>query len=59
MLHTHLSTGAGTIDQLVADVPSGLTLTPPQHTKKKIHNVVGEFSFTNPCLQYLQQEILT
>jgi hypothetical protein len=29
--HTHhLSSGAGTIDQLVADVPSGLSLTPPQ-----------------------------
>jgi hypothetical protein len=35
-LHTHrLSSGAGTIDQLVADVPSGLSLTPPQGTKKK------------------------
>jgi hypothetical protein len=28
----HLSSGAGTIGQLVADVPSGLTLTPPQET---------------------------
>jgi hypothetical protein len=37
LLHTrhHLSSGAGTIDQLVADVPSGLSLTPPQQTKKK------------------------
>jgi hypothetical protein len=36
LLHTHhLSTGAGTIGQLVADVPSGLSLTPPQETKKK------------------------
>jgi hypothetical protein len=26
---------AGTIGQLVADVPSGLSLTPPQETKKK------------------------
>jgi hypothetical protein len=36
LLHTHhLSSGAGTIGQLVADVPSGLSLTPPQETKKK------------------------
>jgi hypothetical protein len=38
LLNTHhLSSGAGTIGQLVADVPSGLSLTPPQETKKK-HN---------------------
>jgi hypothetical protein len=36
LLHTrHLSSGAGTRGQLVADVPSGLSLTPPQETKKK------------------------
>jgi hypothetical protein len=36
LLHTHhLSSGAGTIGQLVADIPSGLSLTPPQETKKK------------------------
>jgi hypothetical protein len=35
LLHTHhLSSGAATIGQLVADVPSGLSLTPPQQTKK-------------------------
>jgi hypothetical protein len=33
LLHTHLSSGAGTISQLVAGVPSGLSLTPPQKTK--------------------------
>jgi hypothetical protein len=34
--HTHhLSSGAGAIGQLVADVPSGLDLTPHQETKKK------------------------
>jgi hypothetical protein len=27
---------AFTIEQLVADVPNGLTLTPPQETKKKV-----------------------
>jgi hypothetical protein len=32
----HLSSGAGTIGQLVADVPSGLSLTPSQETKKKL-----------------------
>jgi hypothetical protein len=31
----HLSPGAGTIGQLVADVLSGLSPTPPQETKKK------------------------
>jgi hypothetical protein len=32
--HHHLSSGAGTIGQLVADVPSGLSLTPSHETKK-------------------------
>jgi hypothetical protein len=36
LLHTHnLSSGAGTIGQILADVPSGFSLTPPQETKKK------------------------
>jgi hypothetical protein len=34
LLHTHLSSGAGTVGQPVADVPSGLSLTSPQVTKK-------------------------
>jgi hypothetical protein len=35
LLHTHhLSSGAGTIGQLVADVPSGLGLTPIIMIKK-------------------------
>jgi hypothetical protein len=35
-IHHHLSSGAGTIDQLVADVPSGLSLTlHPKKLKKK------------------------
>jgi hypothetical protein len=34
--HTHhLSSGAGTIGQLVADVPSGLSLTTAQKNKKR------------------------
>jgi hypothetical protein len=35
MIHTHLSSGSGTIGQLVADVPSGLSLKPPHKIKKK------------------------
>jgi hypothetical protein len=35
LLHTHhLPSGAGTIGQLVADVASGLSLTPHKETKK-------------------------
>jgi hypothetical protein len=34
-IHHHLSSGAGTIGQTVADVPSGLNLTTPQETKTK------------------------
>jgi hypothetical protein len=34
MLYIHLSSGAGTIGQLVADVQSGLSLTAPQEIKK-------------------------
>jgi hypothetical protein len=34
LLHTHhLSSRAGTVGQIVADIPSGLSLTPPQETK--------------------------
>jgi hypothetical protein len=35
MLHTHLSSGAGKIGQLVVDVPSEFSLTPQYETKKK------------------------
>jgi hypothetical protein len=34
MLHIHPSSGAGTIGQLVADVPSGLSLTAHDEIKK-------------------------
>jgi hypothetical protein len=34
-IHHHLSSWAGTIYQLVADVPSGLSLTPLQEKKKQ------------------------
>jgi hypothetical protein len=33
--HHHLSSGVGAIDQIVADGPSGLSLTPPQEIKKQ------------------------
>jgi hypothetical protein len=36
MLHIRLSSGAGTINQLVTDVPSGLSTNPPNEIKKKI-----------------------
>jgi hypothetical protein len=35
-IHHHPSFGAGTLGQLVADVPSGLSLTTHQKTKKKL-----------------------
>jgi hypothetical protein len=31
-LHIHLSSGTGTVGPLEVDVPSGLSLTPPQET---------------------------
>jgi hypothetical protein len=42
LLHTnhHISPGAGTISELVADVPSALNLTPPQETKGKLKTTV-------------------
>jgi hypothetical protein len=45
MLHTHLSSVANTTGQLVADVPSGLSLTQPQKTKKKIDFVYSKYFF--------------
>jgi hypothetical protein len=42
LLHTHhLSSGAGTIGQLVADVPSGLSLHPKKQKKKAQLNSSG------------------
>jgi hypothetical protein len=43
LLHIHpLSSGAGTVGQTVADVPSGLSLTPPQETEEKKTNVESQ-----------------
>jgi hypothetical protein len=61
LLHTrhHLSSGAGTRGQTAADVPSGLSLTPPHETKKKWRNFL-QFAgltcgkFTN-CIRYTDQ----
>jgi hypothetical protein len=52
LLHIHhLSSGAGTIVHLVADVPNGLSLIPPQKTKKKKKsNILQE---DNPSLNLL------
>jgi hypothetical protein len=37
LLRTHrLSPGAGTVGQIVADVPSGLSLAPPQEIKETL-----------------------
>jgi hypothetical protein len=35
-IHHNLSSGAGTVSQLVADVPSGLSPTPPHETRKNL-----------------------
>jgi hypothetical protein len=53
MLHILLSSGAGTIGQLVADpVPTTLILTPPQETKTKNNNKIHMYGiylfFTKP-----------
>jgi hypothetical protein len=37
LLQNHLSSGAGTVGQIVADVPSGLSLAPFQEIKKYIN----------------------
>jgi hypothetical protein len=39
LLHTHLSSGAATEGKIVADVPSGLSLTPPQETKQAVTTI--------------------
>jgi hypothetical protein len=46
LLHIHhLSSGAGTMGQIVADVPSGLSLTPPQEKEKLEREVILTFKF--------------
>jgi hypothetical protein len=43
MLHTHPSSGVGTIGPLVAGVPNGLSLIPP-HELKKI-NISNNYAY--------------
>jgi hypothetical protein len=58
LLHTHhLSSGAATIGQFVANVPSGLSLTPPQETKKK-SNAVCHGS-QHPTIRSTHNSLLT
>jgi hypothetical protein len=48
LLHTHhLSSGAGTTGQIDADVPSGLSLTPPEETIKNYSTYLIPNYFTN------------
>jgi hypothetical protein len=56
MLHTHLSSGAGTIGQFVTDVPSGLSLTPPQENKKIIVYIYVLFNEPVISSAYLTSE---
>jgi hypothetical protein len=49
-LHPHLSSGAGTMGPLVADVPSGLTLNPPHEIKRNKY-VITELTALKPFSQ--------
>jgi hypothetical protein len=63
LLHTHhLSSGAVTIGQLVADVPSELSLTPPQETKKNFyswHSIAKYLINPVPYFFTVHQDIFT
>jgi hypothetical protein len=37
-IHLHPPSGAGTVGQMVADEPNGLSLTPPREIKKLVLN---------------------
>jgi hypothetical protein len=46
LLHIHhLSSGAGTMGQLVADAPNALSLTPPRESKKKENKLCRVLSY--------------
>jgi hypothetical protein len=57
------SSGAGTIDQLVADVPSGLSLTPPQETNDAVSGItrgrVIGWLVANELEQILNEVVVT
>jgi hypothetical protein len=58
LLHTHhLSSGAGTIGQLVAGVPSGLSLTAPQDTEKKNYPADSVFNVDETGLTTIEGKI--
>jgi hypothetical protein len=44
LIHRHLSSGASTIGPIVADVPSGLSLTPPKKLKNKKNYPFARYS---------------
>jgi hypothetical protein len=54
LLHTYrLSSGAGTIGQLMGDMPSGLSLTPPEEAKETTISYTINDSFKKHCLRKL------
>jgi hypothetical protein len=60
LLHIHhLSSGAGTIGQIVADVPGGLSFTPPQQTKKIkiLKNTVVDSTTHSAMPKHLNYEV--
>jgi hypothetical protein len=48
-IHHHPSSGAGTVSQTVADVPSGLSHNPPEETKRKTKTTITETQTTPYC----------
>jgi hypothetical protein len=58
LLHIHhLLSGAGTTGQTVADIPSGLSLTPPQKKmKKKIVLVFNIMYFLVPWTKFIYRK---
>jgi hypothetical protein len=56
--HTHLSSLAATIGQLVVDVPSGLSLTTLKETKKE-EKLVEESSFREADSKEIPQIFIT
>jgi hypothetical protein len=56
--HHHLSSEAGTVGQIVADVPSGLSVTPNHETKRKSVYVYKIIKINLESHPHLKQEIL-
>jgi hypothetical protein len=52
-IHHHLSSGAGTIGQTVADVPSGLSLTLPQEIKTNNNPSLSQHIVLKRCPECL------